>query len=135
MAPRQSLIKARCTISVSIRYLKKLVTLQGGFKDLIAQDKVYHMVEYYWTDEFFWYIFEYTLLKPRYNHRTVVQGDIILHVGGIQFQNVEAWMFRPEASNDNEKKYLLRHSRFETYNWFSYPEVFVMKPSDVIQPM
>ena len=92
------------------------------------------MVEYYWTNEFYWYIFEYKLVKPRYNHRTVVQGDIILHVGGIQFQNVEAWMFRTDVSTDQEKKYLLRHSRFETYNWFSYPEVFVMKPSDVIQP-
>ena len=93
------------------------------------------MIQYYWADEFYWYLTEFNLLSPRFNHRTVVQGDIILHVGGVQFQSVEAWIFRPEASTENEKKYLQRHSRFETYNWFSYPEVFLLKSSDIIQPM
>ena len=45
----------------------------GGYRDETILDTVFRLVEYYWTDEFYWYITEFSLKKPRYNHRTVVQ--------------------------------------------------------------
>ena len=45
----------------------------GGYRDEVILDTVFRLVEYYWTDEFYWYITEFNLKKPRYNHRTVVQ--------------------------------------------------------------
>ena len=138
MVPRQFHIMENFTFLVIYVNLNlEKIVFKGGFDNQVngtALNTVYHLVEYYWTDEFFWYVSEFTLQHPRYNHRTVIQGDIILHVGGPSFQNIEAWIYRPDVSDENEQKYLIRHTRFETYNWFSYPEVFVMKPSDVIQP-
>ena len=75
------------------------------------------------------------LARARYGHRSIVHGDYIYHIGGhqhdrrtgqvVEYASFEAWKY--DSNNDN---FTITFSNTTLYDFYTYPETFIVNAAD-----
>ena len=69
------------------------------------------------------------LARPRYGHRSVVNGDYIYHIGGHtqleEYASFEAWKY-----DSNTDTFTITLSNTTLFNFYAYPETFIVNAAD-----
>ena len=76
-----------------------------------------------------WSRLEQNLAGFRYGHRSIVHGDNIYHIGGNRNQDIrttfEEWSYNREYDN-----FTITVSETELFNYYVYPETFIVDAAD-----